>query len=164
MYFIETANPSIPKLVGRASAYYWFSPESIILYRDKKSFLTSLNGTSIRQIGEDSVMTVPILKQQYFLCGDFRYPRAWIVPAPDSDARPKTVNFLRPLQGLRLRALGPDGSFVLFVNESGELWKITLPGGTEDSVPGKFPGLTRDYPPFISYDGEEIAYIEHVVE
>jgi len=150
-----------PKRFMAGSAARWIDSTHLIIDEATRSSVVSLDGNQKEPLYVDSTHALPILNRQYFLFDDLHPGREgwWIVgtaPYPDSVAGPlysdedsdslnlpihpwrKKPLFLFPHE--QSFALGNDGASLVYSNESGEIWKITIPEYQRERVPGILAG------------------------
>ncbi len=158
-YLVDAANPGKPKLLGKGVLFSWLDSERLVAIAQARSWIVYTDGREPERFFRDSTLAIPILKEKYILY--IERPRAqtgwwWIVPSGYSKALPKKVAPVnRPI------SLAPGGAFLLCEKNEGEIWKVKLPEGTEERLPGTFPGLvTLRADLNISYDGKEVVYVD----
>jgi len=163
VFLVEAASPGKPKLIGKGVSIGWLDSERLVAFAQARSWIVYTDGREPERFFRDSTWAIPILKEKYILyVGLPRDQTGWwyVVPGGDSknsrEAAPKKVAPInRPI------FLGPDGAFFLCLKNEGEIWKVKLPEGTEERLPGTFPGVvSRRFSLNISYDGKEVVYVD----
>ncbi|MGH7890137.1 MAG: TolB family protein, partial [Thermodesulfobacteriota bacterium] len=161
VYLLEAANPGKPKLIAKGSPSRWLDSERLMAFTLTDSWIVYTDGRNLKRFFQDSTFAIPILKEKYIFYQDLRPDRAggWIVPAENSKLPAGQIPKKIISPGYP-GALGPDGSFYLYVKNDGELWKINLPEGKEERLPGTYPGLALRSSLSVSYEGKEVVYID----
>jgi len=162
-YLVEAANPGKPKLLGKGGSIRWLDSERLVAFAQARSWIVYTDGREAQPFFRDSTFAIPILKEKYILY--IELPRAqtdgwWIVPSDKAkDSQKFAPKKVAPFN--RRTFLAPDGDFFLFAKNEGEIWKVKLPEGTEERLPGVFPGVVSMQADFnISYDGKEVVYVD----
>jgi len=162
VYLIAASNPSAPRLIGKGTDIWWVNPKTLIVSRQSKNWLLSIDGTPPQKFYEDSTQAYPILEEKYVLFKDFRKGGEgwWIVPVAGlnglSTGPPRKI-----LPENSFVAIAPHGKFLLYyATNAGEVRKMSLPDGKEQP----FPVQISDYQFLrgvgVSYDDKEIVYTE----
>ena len=186
-YLIQPSVSGNPKRIGRAQDVWWLDSTDLVLHRGTNSWIASIFGGEERQFYVDSTLAVPILGGDYILFSDLHPGKEgwWVSSSPrrDSlqailDSRPFIGPHLPPdradssealpgpqkyktrhvVSGLKTFALGPGGSYILYVNDGGEVTKKSLPDGVEQRLPSAIAG--RQISLGVSPDGREIVYVD----
>ena len=186
-FLIAAAVSGAPIPLGRAQSVWWLDSSNLMLHAGSNSWMTTTMGGELTKFYEDSTFAIPVLGGSMVLFRDLHRGREgwWIDSLPHRDslkvlpdtaagmalrARADSVDSTGTLHGpqnpkatfvcpgLEQFALGPDGKYILYVNGSGEVWKKLLPDGTEQRLPGTFPGRRVNLA--VSPDGREILYVD----
>jgi len=164
VYLIAASNPTAPRLLGRGLGIWWINPNTLIVNRQFKNWLFSIDGAPPQKFYEDSTRAYPILGEKYILFKDFRKGGEgwWIVPVAGLNG-PSTGPPRKILPENPYVTIAPNGKFLLYpkyVNNVGEVRKMSLPDGKEQPFPVQLSDLQFGYGVGVSYDGKEIVYVE----
>jgi len=164
VYLIASSNPAAPRLLGRGYRIWWSNPKTLIVSRQFKNWIFSIEGAPPQKFYEDSTRAYPILEEKYILFKDFRKGREgwWIVPVAGLNG-PSTGPPRKILPENSVVTIAQHGRFLLYlkyVNNVGEVRKMSLPDGKEQPFPVQLSDLHFSYGVGVSYDGKEIVYTE----
>jgi serine/threonine protein kinase len=186
-YLVQPSISGSPKRIGWCREVWWLDSTDLILHQGTNSWITSISGGEMRPFHEDSTLAVPILGGDYILFSDLHPGREgwWVCSSPRHDSVQAILDsrpFIGPrlphdpadsegsiqgsqknktrylFSGLKQFALGPGGSYLLYVNDAGELRKKSLPDGIEQVLPSPIAG--RQVSLGVSPDGREIVYVD----
>jgi serine/threonine protein kinase len=175
-YIINPMDPGSPRTLGGGVGQTWVSATRLVVFGPAGSRLVSVDGSEEAPFFADSTHAIPILGGRHVLYKDLRPARegVWIVEAgqgqrgiaegsgsqedPGFAGAPRLV--LPAGYELEDLAIEPEGEFLLYAREDGELWRITLPALTEERVAGEFPGLRKQAFVAMCPGTNEIAYTD----
>jgi Tol biopolymer transport system component len=164
VYLIVASNPAAPRLLGRGSRIWWINPKTLIVTRQLKNWIFSIEGMPPQGFFEDSTRVYPFPEEKYFLFWDYHKGREgwWIVPVAGlnghSTGPPRKI-----LPENSSVSIARNGKFILYIkyaNNVGEVWKMSLPDGKEQPFPVQLSDLQFARGVEVSYDGKEIVYVE----
>jgi len=161
VYLMAASNPGTPRLLGKGSPQLWIDSKSFTVNTSSNSWLFSVDGTAPKRLSQDSTFAVPIFGEKHVLLRDLHKGREGWYISPTEDRRAPTTGQPKKILGDGYPArLAPGRKFLFYVRrEVGEVWKISLPEGKQARLPGTFPFLKDDFS--VSYDGQEIVYVDH---
>jgi dipeptidyl aminopeptidase/acylaminoacyl peptidase len=159
VYVVDAQTPGPLRVIGRGWNAHWISPDSIITSTVDAGLLTFLDGSPQEPFPVDSVLAYPIWDQtSNLIIKVTRSSRTWYLgkghftdPATFADAGQLPMPPVPPV-------LSPDQAYWYYSKRPGELWRYSLRKGTEERLPGSFPGLT--FVTSITGDGKEIIYAD----
>jgi serine/threonine protein kinase/Tol biopolymer transport system component len=163
VYLIDMSNPGTSKYLGRGLALFWLNPNTLIAFTQTSGWLTYTDGSEQKRYFDDSTWALPILSGKYICYQDFRVGKKglWIVSSDymkdPSKSTPRKL--LTEIKGNLIA--DPNGEQILYVNDSGEVWRIEFPSGKQVRVRGSLQGLTFFSYPTLSYDGKELVYTDY---
>jgi Tol biopolymer transport system component len=164
VYLIGAVNPGTPRLIGTGSPSRWIDEKRFLAwdFGITCNRLHSIDGGEPTKFFEDSTDAYPLQGGKYIGYWDSHYGREgfWVCAAPGAkDARlpsPKRI-----IQPMLFAELDKSGEYIYYVENTGELQRISIPSGRKEIIRGVFPGLTAWNSWFdISYDGKEIVYTD----
>lgn len=168
-----------PRQFMSGVGFRWMDSTHMVVDDATRSSMVALWGEEKEPVFEDSTHAFPLMNHQYMLFDDLRPGREgwWIVgtaPYPDSIAGPlvsdedcDSVNLpVRPWRKQPLYlfpreqsfALCADGGCMVYANESGEIWKMSLPDFQRERFPGIVAG--RNVRLNLSHDGKLLISAE----
>ncbi len=164
VYLIGAANPGAPRLVGRGSPSRWIDEKRFLAWDSGITCnrLHSIDGGEPTKFFEDSTAAFPLQGGKYIGYWNSRSGQEgfWVCAAPGTkDARlPAPKRIIHPML---FAELDKSGEYIYYVENSGELQRVSIPSGRKEVIRGVFPGLTAWRSWFdISYDGKEIVYTD----
>jgi Tol biopolymer transport system component len=165
VYLIDAKNPGTPKLVCKGCPIRWVDDKTFVSFDDssQSTWLNSIEGGEAKKFFEDSTWAIPLQAGKYIGYNDWRTGRRgrWICAAPG--LKDPGLPSPRKLPPARYGEFDKSGKFFYYVNNAGELRRISIPSGKEEIIRGIFPGLnpTFSHSSFdLSYDGKEIVYTD----
>jgi len=159
VYVVDAQTPGPPRAIGRGWNALWISPDSIIAPTVNAGLLTFLDGSPQEPFPVDSVVAYPIWDQTSSLIVKVtKSSGTWYLgkghftdPATFADADQLPIPTVPPV-------LSPDQEYWYYSKRPGELSRYSLKSGTEERLPGSFPGLR--FVRSITSDGKEIIYAD----
>ena len=161
VYLIAVSNPSAPRLLGKGTDIWWINSKILVVSRQFKNWLLSIDGAPPQKFYEDSTQAYPILEEKYVLFKDFRKGREgwWIVSVSGLNG-PSTGPPQKILPENPYVTIAPNGKLLLYyATNAGEVRKMSLPDGKNDLFPVQLSDLAL-WGACVSYDGKEIVYTE----
>jgi Tol biopolymer transport system component/predicted Ser/Thr protein kinase len=165
VYLIDAENPVSPKLVGKGWMLNWVDEKTFLLGDPSapRTWLCSIDGGEPRKFFEDSTYARPLQGGKYIGYYDMRHGRegAWVCAATGAED-PRLPSPMRLPSSIAEDRFDRDGRFFYYVKTAGELRRVSIPSGKEETIRTAFPGLgTSPFSSFdISYDGKEIVYTD----
>jgi len=162
VYLLAASNPVAPRLLGKGADIWWINPKTLVVSRQFKNWLFSIDGAPPQKFYDDSTRAYPILEEKYVLFKDFRKGREgwWIVPIASLNS-PSTGLPRKILSKGSLVTVARHGKLLLYyATNAGEIRKISLPNGKDELFPVQLSDWQFQLGVDISYDGKEIVYVE----
>jgi len=175
-YVADVSVAGTPRELGNAWLTNWINDDTLVLYRDGKTFLTPVDGGTPVPIFEDSLYAVPIPGGKYVAYIDQHTSAKrdwWVVSVDASFNRTGTA---RKIGGggdvVSGPILSPSADFVLFMKKGGKLLKVSLPDLKEETIPGTFPNIasfwdvsvnpgTQEFIFYVNRTQDKLVMIEH---
>ncbi|MGB5873556.1 MAG: protein kinase [Bacteroidota bacterium] len=159
VYVVDAQTPGPPRAVGRGWNALWISPDSIIASAVDAGLLTFLDGSPQEPFPVDSALAYPIWNQTSSLIIKWTKTSAtwYLGKGHFTDSATFADADQLPIPTVPL-VLSPDQKFWYYSKRPGELSRYSLNKGTEERVPGSFPGLR--FVGSITSDGKEIIYAD----
>jgi hypothetical protein len=125
-----------------------------------KTWICPVENARPVQFYEDSTRVLLIQGQKYVLFRDYRVGRqGWWIAESHSSAK-GSEETPRKVAGVDIRAISPDGKFMLRWHKAGELYRISLPDGGTSRLSYSLP--LENASAQIDQDGKTVMYIEVV--
>jgi Tol biopolymer transport system component len=160
---LDVSNLGTRKQIAKGQSWRWVDSRTLLLTRGVRTWQVDIFTKEEKPFFEDSTWATPVVGQQYIAYNDQSSRRSgvWILPSnyrSEPSVKPRLLQSLsEPYSGVYVG----DGSTAVLWDNQGALWKMLLPSGKRERIPGTFPGLTRLSSLTVSYDGKEIVYIQH---
>ena len=188
IYLVDPTLEAKPRFLGDGRSLRWFDASRVLIGSGTKTIAGFIDGSQREQFYDDSTLAVPILDRDYILYRDFHRGREgwWIVGAAQitgGDASAMPIDSMygplisdEDLDSLRIPpspwrhkplfvlsqyqryALGPDGRYLVYTNDQGEIWKITLPDRHAERLTGTVSA--RNVNLTLTRDGRTMVYVE----
>jgi hypothetical protein len=155
-YYIDAHQQAVRRFIDRGWPIMWIDLDRLLIRKDMRTYIVSLNGTEKRQFYRDSTPAFPILNNKWIIYTDFRNNSSgtYIIRADDS-----TGHSLKKItQPIFINATDSEGKFFLYSKKPGEIWKVYLPDLSESRLPGKFPKIEINLSFHLGRDGKEFLY------
>jgi dipeptidyl aminopeptidase/acylaminoacyl peptidase len=165
VYLIDVTNPGSPRVIGKGDRLIWINAE-VLLATDPehpRSILYSIHESRPIGVSRDTTYQSPLSSGKDTLVWDMRSGReGWWLKAGGSGqtVAPKRLvsieNSAYPSVSLR---------YLLYEQENGEMWRISLPDGKRIRLPAVFdhtnPGNGEIQ---LSYDDKHVVYLKKQFE
>jgi Tol biopolymer transport system component len=164
IFLLDALNPRSLKQMVRGQPRLWIDPRTLVVSRGNRTWFFDILTNEERPFFEDSTIAFPVKGERYVCYFDSRLGKRgyWVVPTSDRTSQqsvePRLVFSTSEPLGY---SVSNDRSWILLWDDSGTAWKLLLPSGKRERVPGTFPGLRRGSAVSISYDGKEILYVQN---
>ena len=143
VYLIAASNPAAPRLLGRGSRIWWINPKTLIVSRQLKNWIFSIEGAPPQKFFADSTRVYPFPEEKYVLFKDFRKGREgwWIVPVAglNTSATGPSRKILPENSSVSIARNGKSILYPKYGNNVVEIRKISLPDGKDELFPVNFP-------------------------
>jgi Tol biopolymer transport system component/predicted Ser/Thr protein kinase len=159
IYIVDQSDPGSPRPLGRGLYSKWIDTTTLEITNPSrgKGAIVTLDGRSKSIAYRDSINLWPILDGKNVLLIDMHMGQVgWYVAAAKNNQVIEGAKPRRILTRGYPPNLSPDRKFFYYSPELDLLWRISIPDGKDERIPGTFPGLFRLFS--ISSDGKEIVY------
>jgi len=163
VYLIDVANPSTKRLIGKGIDALWINDEEFVSSTslpELRSVLYSIRRSDPVDMSQDSTWEVPLPDGKHILFWDTREGReGWYLKAvgKTEEAPIQIVTseyFATSYPTVSLR-------YLLSMQANGELWRIGLPEGKRERLPGISYGINPfSYDIQTSYDDKQVVYLK----
>ena len=145
-----------PRTILSGNYPWWIDDSSLIVLKFKSfsSWKVPVTGGKGIQMLKDSMYACPIENGKYIVYTDLNHDHRgyWLY-----DEVTKTSKLLKSSPGPTI--ILPKAGFAYYTRSDDSVWKIYLPGGKEEELPGKLPGINGAISVAFSADGKNIAFI-----
>jgi serine/threonine protein kinase len=158
---LDASNLGPRKQIAKGFSWRWVDSRTLLVYRGARTWQFDIFTKEERPFFEDSTWAIPVVGQQYiaYIDGSSRMSGLWILPSNYRSERSVKPRLLFHNEPYTVAYPDAESMFMLWDNQ-GTLWRMLLPSGKRERIPGKFPGLTRASFLNVSYDGKEIVYVQ----
>jgi serine/threonine protein kinase len=161
VYLIDPSNPGSVRLIGKGDPFWWEDEQTIACYHSHASWIMSIDGSGQQKHFADSAFANTLQNGKYVLSYDEHVGKegVWIAPAPETKD-PKLDGPKKLLKASYFNTVEPSGRYIYYAKTIGELWRISLPEGRDERLPGSYPGLNPSANIDVSRDGKEVIYVD----
>lgn len=158
-YISDIGRPGAPKFVADGRGFFWPNPQHLLVVVPSRpgTMIASVETGELKPFFEDSTTAFPVSGGKHVCYRDLRRGREgrWVVEVNASFVPKGTPRkILGPVEAV----FSPRLDFLIYQKPSGELWKVSLPGGKQERIVNSFPGFTFGGTPSVNPDTEEIIY------
>ncbi|HTK82099.1 MAG TPA: protein kinase [Bacteroidota bacterium] len=188
IYIVDPSTEGKPRLLGNGLSIRWFDATRVLIQERLRTVAAFIDNDQREQFYDDSTLAIPILDRDYVLYRDLHHGREgwWIVgaaqlPGGDTSLAPIESLYgplisnedidslkippspwgqkpLRVLPAYQEFTLGPEGRYLLYTNDRGEIWKMTLPDRRRDRLTGSV--AARNVSLHVTQDGRTMVFVE----
>jgi serine/threonine protein kinase len=161
VYILDAMNPQTPRFVGKGGESHWVDDTTLIVLRNARSWLASINGGEESSFFEESTFAWPVVSRKYILFYDRQKNRRglWIVSI-DHQIDPDRQWAKKIAAADEAVWPSPNHGHIFLMGSNLEFWKLSLPQGTREKTGIVLPPIDLWYTGSASYDGTEIVYAD----
>jgi tricorn protease-like protein len=153
---IEIQGSGTPRTLRPGLFAWWKNEAELIIHDMTGSWKVSLQGGADTRVFEDSTFVYPVDGDAFTSFLDMRQGRRGLWVAKDGFRSARQL--LSTETWLWCRVM-PRGRFAYFVGSDRAIWKVHLPDGRREKLPGTLPGVVTAQNVSYSHDGREIVFI-----
>ena len=158
-YITDIGRPGAPKFVGNGQVLFWLDQQHLLLVVPSpyKTLIASVETGEVKPFFIDSTIAFPLPGGKDVFYRDLRRGREgrWVVEV-NASFEPKGAP--RKILGTVEIVISPRLDFLVYQKPPGELFRMSLPSGKEERIPGSFPGFSFGGAPSLNANTKEIIY------
>jgi len=164
IYLVEVENPVVPRLIGKGINVLWINEEEFVVFYPlvfphPHTVLYSIHSSEAIHVSEDSTNEYPLRDGRHMVVTDMRKGReGWWLKTMGTKQGTAPRQIL-PSESLLLSYPSVSLRYILYLQPGGEVWRISIPKGIRERLPGFLRGI---YPPDIqmSFDDRQLVFLK----
>jgi serine/threonine protein kinase len=170
VYLIEVENPGTPRLFGKGFGAWWIDAEKFVtviprILPHPHTILYSVHNSEPIEVSDDSTLQIPLHDNKHIVVCDFRTARkGWWLETVGLE-KSKTSKQILSAEYLDSSFPSVNLHYILYKQENGEVWRVSLPDGKQEKLPDILHGIN----PYagniqLSTDDQQLVYLKGQLE